>query len=83
MEGFYAVQAERDHGAIVIGTYDMTMEAAQCELCCRDLAEFIKDEDLVRVGCDRLSGEHTTECVCLTHHQSTTRSGLGAYKAVV
>jgi hypothetical protein len=48
LTGFYAVQADRDHGAMVVATYDPSIESRDCEHCCRDLAAFLYHEDLVR-----------------------------------
>ncbi len=48
--GFVAFQADRDHGAMVVGTYDETIPAVDCEKCCKELATFLYDEDLVRSG---------------------------------
>ena len=62
-------------------SYDMSITSTQCELCARDLSEFMKNEGLVRVSCDRLSGDHTTDCVCNVVHQSITRCGVGEYRA--
>ena len=85
LTGFCAVLADRDHGAIVVASYDPSITATTCEQCCRDLAQYLYKEGLVRSSCDRYSGGHTLECPCLVTPTATDMtvkySGVGFYRS--